>query len=207
MSIPIPEPDLPLTSKADKILWAAKFVFLHYGYEGTSMDEIAASADVSKRTVYNHFGSKEVLFREVVSFTTRLIAAKIREPDFYSNDPIEALTCFFARFLQLISWTDCIALQRILIAEAKRFPDVSRKFFETIIKAGDQIVQAYLSSHGHSDTGSLLQAATSQGYIEILFGVRPPIQGPPGDALSTEIDLVPIRHIVRTYWENAASQE
>ncbi len=205
MSISIPEPDISLTSKVDKILWAAKYVFLHRGYEGTSMDEIAAAANVSKRTVYNHYGSKETLFVEVIRFTTRSIAAKIREPHFYSNDPIEALTCFFARFLQLMTWTDCIALQRLLIAEASRFPEVSQKFFETTINAGNQMVQMYLFSHGHSDTGSLLQAATSQRYVETLFGMRTPIQGPPGDTLSTEIDLSPIRNIVRINWENTGS--
>ncbi|HTK06414.1 MAG TPA: TetR/AcrR family transcriptional regulator [Ktedonobacteraceae bacterium] len=207
ISIPEPEPDLSLTSKADKILWAAKYVFLHYGYEGTSMDEIAAAADASKRTVYNHFGSKEVLFREVINFATRLFAGKIREPDFYSNDPIEALTYFFARLLQLMIWAESIAFQRLLIAEVNRFPDVSQPFCEGTIKAGNQMLQEYFSRHGHANPGGLLQAATSQRYIETLFGIRPPIQGPPGDIISTEIDLSPIRNIVRIYWENTAPQE
>ena len=48
------------------ILDAASGLFLGSGYQGTSMDEIAASAGVSKQTVYKHFADKEQLFEAVV---------------------------------------------------------------------------------------------------------------------------------------------
>lgn len=44
------------------IIDAAIEEFLAAGYDATSMDRIAARANVSKRTVYNHFPSKEALF-------------------------------------------------------------------------------------------------------------------------------------------------
>jgi hypothetical protein len=52
----------PITRSARKraaILDAATHVFLEKGYLGTSVDEIAAVASVSKRTVYQHFGDKQ----------------------------------------------------------------------------------------------------------------------------------------------------
>ncbi|MCG8418858.1 MAG: TetR/AcrR family transcriptional regulator [Proteobacteria bacterium] len=52
--------------KRRAILDAATAAFRDEGYEATSMDRIAEWAGVSKRTIYNHFGSKEVLFRAVV---------------------------------------------------------------------------------------------------------------------------------------------
>ena len=48
------------------ILDGAIDVFIETGYELASMDKIAQTAGVSKRTVYNHFGSKEQLFQAVV---------------------------------------------------------------------------------------------------------------------------------------------
>src|SRR6202158_3615944 len=51
------------------ILEAARTVFLRNGYLGTSMDEIAALAAVSKQTVYKHFADKQRLFSEVVTST------------------------------------------------------------------------------------------------------------------------------------------
>ena len=52
--------------KRAAILVAATQMFTSQGYEGTSMDQIAASAGVSKLTVYSHFGDKEALFAAVV---------------------------------------------------------------------------------------------------------------------------------------------
>lgn len=56
----------PQPAKREAILEAATVAFRDEGYETTSMDRIAELAGVSKRTVYNHFGNKEGLFRAVV---------------------------------------------------------------------------------------------------------------------------------------------
>jgi TetR/AcrR family transcriptional repressor of mexJK operon len=52
--------------KRAAILDAAKALFVQTGFGGTSMDNVAAAAGVSKLTVYSHFGDKDNLFREVV---------------------------------------------------------------------------------------------------------------------------------------------
>lgn len=54
------------SKKRDSILRGAEDVFLRMGYERTSMDAVSECAGVSKRTVYNHFGSKERLFEMIV---------------------------------------------------------------------------------------------------------------------------------------------
>ncbi|GAM61105.1 transcriptional regulator [Vibrio ishigakensis] len=53
--------------KREAILVAAKQAFLETGVSGTSMDKLASLANVSKRTVYNHFSSKEELVMELIS--------------------------------------------------------------------------------------------------------------------------------------------
>src|SRR5512147_1141278 len=55
--------------KRAAILEAATTTFLRRGYLGASMDEIAATAAVSKQTVYKHFADKEALFTEIVNGT------------------------------------------------------------------------------------------------------------------------------------------
>lgn len=52
--------------KREAIVLAAIAEFRDNGFEVTSMDRIAARAEVSKRTVYNHFPSKEELFAEIL---------------------------------------------------------------------------------------------------------------------------------------------
>jgi len=55
------------SKKRATIVNGAIDVFISMGYELASMDKIAETARVSKRTVYNHFGSKENLFQAIVS--------------------------------------------------------------------------------------------------------------------------------------------
>ena len=61
-----PAPTRLTDRKRAAILDAAVAEFRQSGYEVTSMDKIAASAGVSKRTVYNHFPSKEALFAQIL---------------------------------------------------------------------------------------------------------------------------------------------
>jgi TetR/AcrR family transcriptional regulator of autoinduction and epiphytic fitness len=55
------------SQKRQTILDGATRVFIEKGYEVASMDAIAEVAGVSKRTIYNHFPSKELLFQAIVS--------------------------------------------------------------------------------------------------------------------------------------------
>ena len=67
---PGPAPTLRLSErKRLSIIEAAKDEFLQRGFPATSMDQIARRAQVSKRTVYNHFASKEALFSTIVKET------------------------------------------------------------------------------------------------------------------------------------------
>lgn len=62
--------------KREAILQAAIAEFRSSGFEITSMDKIAATAGVSKRTVYNHFPSKEELFAEILNRLWNSITAE-----------------------------------------------------------------------------------------------------------------------------------
>lgn len=52
--------------KRMQILDAAEELFHSLGVDGTSMDQLAVDAKVSKRTVYNHFATKDVLFQAIL---------------------------------------------------------------------------------------------------------------------------------------------
>ncbi len=69
--------------KSAQIIEAAEAEFLEHGFAGASMDRISARAEVSKRTVYKHFESKENLFRELIDRHW----AKFRAPLAVTYDP------------------------------------------------------------------------------------------------------------------------
>jgi TetR/AcrR family transcriptional repressor of mexJK operon len=64
--------------KRATILDAAEELFVSPGYELTSVDAIAARAGVSKRTVYDHFGDKQSLFRSVLERVDDALVATVR---------------------------------------------------------------------------------------------------------------------------------
>lgn len=88
-------------AKRETILEAATRAFRDEGYETTSMDRIADLAGASKRTVYNHFGSKEALFKAVVA---RLIddVAALKQVAWDPERPLEHQLADFARAKSLI---------------------------------------------------------------------------------------------------------
>lgn len=59
--------------RREQLLSVGRSVFAHRGYEATSVEEIAASAAVSKPVVYEHFGGKEGLYAVVVDREIRTL--------------------------------------------------------------------------------------------------------------------------------------
>ena len=119
--------------KRRAILQAATTVFLRNGYLGTSMDEIAALAGVSKQTVYKHFTDKERLFSQIVTATVDELA----DPDHDevlnlrdTGDLERDLRDFARRQLGAVMQPRLLQLRRLVIAEAGRFPQLGRLFYE-----------------------------------------------------------------------------
>jgi TetR/AcrR family transcriptional repressor of mexJK operon len=127
------------------LVQAARTLFLRQGYAGTTMEEIAALAGLTKRTAYNNYGDKEALFTEVVedilayaeAFARGLhqeFAARVAAAD------LEAALHDLGRRLALgIVRPEVIALRRLLIREAGAFPRLGGEYFE---RAPGQVLAA-----------------------------------------------------------------
>jgi AcrR family transcriptional regulator len=119
--------------KRRAILAAAAEVFLRSGYRGASMDEIAALAGVSKQTVYKHFADKERLFSEIVTGAVDAASDPVYEEVHRLQDSgdLEAdLRDLARRQLTKVMQPRLLALRRLVIAEAGRFPELGRVFYE-----------------------------------------------------------------------------
>jgi len=139
---------------------AARTLFLRQGYAGTTMEQIAAAARLTKRTVYNNYGDKDALFRHVVAdvlayaeafaralheeFTAGVTAANLR-----------ATLDDLARRLALgIVRPEVIALRRLLIGEARAFPRLGAEYFD---RAPGQVLDALASRFAQLDRRRLLR--------------------------------------------------
>jgi AcrR family transcriptional regulator len=111
----------------DKILDAATALFFSEGYGAVSIEEIARQAQISKRTFYARFENKAAVFGAVV----RRIIGHVRPPQattdqlFIGNNLEEILRRLAPIILSASLSPETLALHRVVLAEAKRFPELA----------------------------------------------------------------------------------
>jgi TetR/AcrR family transcriptional repressor of mexJK operon len=157
--MPVTAPELGRSArKRTLILDAATQAFLTHGYDGTSMDDIAALAAVSKPTVYKHFADKERLFYEIVLATAdpmselvELVADALSA----TRDIDRDLRALARQLLRALMQPDVLRLRRLVIANAERFPEMGRAWYEH----GFERVLSTLAIQFHQLTAQRLLAA------------------------------------------------
>jgi TetR/AcrR family transcriptional repressor of mexJK operon len=117
--------------KFDQVIDGAKAVFLREGFEGASVDEIARDAGVSKATLYSYFPDKQHLFLAVLE-TECAHQSEVEILLHASDQDVEEtlrvicktlITFFLSRFGQ--------DMFRVCVAEAQRFPELGRTFYDS----------------------------------------------------------------------------
>jgi AcrR family transcriptional regulator len=118
---------VPSAAQGGIILKAAGDLFLARGYAGVSIDAIVAAVGGSKREIYAQFGDKESLFREVI---VALCQENLRPFQALAKaDDLEfALASMATAFLGFLLSPRTLALHRLVIAEAPRFPEIAKDF-------------------------------------------------------------------------------
>ncbi|MDH5798999.1 MAG: TetR/AcrR family transcriptional regulator [Paracoccaceae bacterium] len=140
-----PPGDIKKGRKYQQVLDGARQVFMADGYEGAGVDDIAAAANVSKATLYSYFPDKATLFMEVASIECRRQAdAAVANID--TTQPAKTVLTLAAGHLVAFSMSNFgVSIYRISVAEAVRFPELARQFYETGPLLGQDILQAYLA--------------------------------------------------------------
>jgi TetR/AcrR family transcriptional repressor of mexJK operon len=118
-------------ASAGAIREAAAALFLEKGYLGTSMDDIAAAAQVSKQTIYTHFANKQHLFEDLVLGNADRVEQFIAGLDF-GGDAEEGLIRLARQYVTFVARPDVIRLRRLVIAEASRFPELARAYYDRV---------------------------------------------------------------------------
>lgn len=140
--------------KRQAIADVALTLFLRNGYRDTSMDQVAADAGVSKQTVYKHFADKERLFTDIVLGVTRNsdkitaeLTATLDADSVKSVDEVGTVLERLARtYLDAVLEPHVLALRRLIIAEAERFPDLARHYYERAPARGIELIAEALQN-------------------------------------------------------------
>jgi AcrR family transcriptional regulator len=134
--------------KQAQILQGALTLFVQQGYEGTSMDRVAAAAGVSKITIYKHFQDKEGLFTALIEwvaaqrFKTVFGSLSLDEP------PAEVLKQVATNLLDMLSVDEeYIAFLRLIIGESGRFPTLAQFFIRALPQKVLGLLSHYFEIH------------------------------------------------------------
>lgn len=161
---------------------AAVDLFARNGFDGTSVDDIAAVAGVSKQTVYSHFGSKESLFGLAVSTKCRQSGI---DPDAVDPDaPPEVMLPEIARrFLQLVTSPEAIRVHNVCTGSAETHPELGRLFFKHGPKETVDVVAEYLGAqaragrlrieHPRDAAWQLLCMLKAESHMRLQFKLEP----------------------------------
>ena len=114
-------------AKRRQILTAALGEFSMMGYDGVSMDKIAAEAKVSKPTLYQYFGDKEQLFNVVLNEGSTHILTPLMS---HEGSLVDQLWDFSWTYADYVLRPEMLSLARLILGEASRRPDSAKAYYK-----------------------------------------------------------------------------
>lgn len=157
--------------RLDRVLDIAQRRFLADGFSDTSLDAIARASGVAKKTLYRHFGSKAGLFTAILEALRRSWIAELRDMVVQPREPRLVLEAVALHLLEVGTRPPMIALHRLLLAEAHRFPELVQKHYDRRSPRGMEPLQAYL---GAAAVNGVLQlddpALAAEQFTHLVLG-------------------------------------
>jgi AcrR family transcriptional regulator len=147
-------------TRETEILTAALDVFLRTGYGATTVDELAAAAQVTKRTLYAYYGDKAEVFAAMV----RQLASAVSLDAASDRDTLETLA---ARIVGRLHSDELVGLHQLVIAESTRFPELAL----ILHSSGDARHVARLAEHIRAERGPALEPL-AEPLFSLLLGER-----------------------------------
>jgi AcrR family transcriptional regulator len=168
----------------ESFLAAALKSFLENGYAATSIEAIARDAGVAKITIYRQFENKEALFREVVhravsNARETMQATLVR----HGADEKQVLLDLVERMYLGATEPKTLALLRLVIAEAVRFPELAKSLYAensyVLAPVVDYLAEAHRTGKLHVPAPELAAVQLSTlAFGGVRFFISKPLAGP-----------------------------
>jgi AcrR family transcriptional regulator len=156
-------------SKSDQrretILDVARDCFLADGYAATSMSTIAARLGGSKGTLYNYFKNKEELFAAVIQRQCGEALAGLQATPTDGLDPRTQLIRLTRNLLSHITGPYAMAVNRLVIGESERFPELAQVFYDSGPRRGQALLAERLNAL--MEAGQLRRADAAEAATQL----------------------------------------
>ena len=128
-------------ARPSELLAAALELFVEKGFAATRLEDVASRAGVAKGTLYLYYENKEALFKAVIQegvipviVENEAIAAQHRGSNF------DLMQILLANWWTKIGQTAYAGIPKLMVAEARNFPDLARFYYQNVINRGRALV-------------------------------------------------------------------
>src|SRR5262249_9835518 len=166
------------------ILDSARREFATSGYAATSMESVARGAGVSTKTLYRLIPNKAALFEAMVTDRIDRFVSVINLRGCKGDGIEQALTDALLIYAELILDGEVIALQRAILAESDRLPEIAETFYHKAIQRTEETLTRWLRAQekrgflklddAGAAAGMLLGMLVFQPQRAVMFGHQPP---------------------------------
>lgn len=156
--------------KRRQILDGARQMFMSKGFEGTSMQDVASAAKVSKGTLYVYFDNKEAMFEALVLAECNRMHRTLKSLATGTGNIAEELRQIAVHMIRTLLHPEILAAMRMLIGAGEKFPDLARLLYETGPARSMQILADYLqrrSAAGDLEIEDCLEAGAE--FVDLVL--------------------------------------
>ncbi|MEO0618597.1 MAG: TetR/AcrR family transcriptional regulator [Pseudomonadota bacterium] len=132
--------------RPDEIVEAGFQAFAESGFHGTTLDDVAKRAGITKGTIYLYFDSKQALFEAAVQSRSGPLLGEVEGLVNGWDSSMEALLRLMIQTMHAaINSGELKHVFRIMIAEGERFPELTKFHYENFVSKFDAILEQVLS--------------------------------------------------------------
>jgi AcrR family transcriptional regulator len=163
---------------------AARSEFAARGYAATNMEGVARRAGVSTKTLYRLIPNKAALFEAMITERIDRFASVVRLRACDGRDIKSALREALMVCGELILDGEVIALQRVILADSEKFPEIAETFYHKAIRRTERTLAGWLQAQSErglirigdaeATAGMLLGMLVFQPQRAVLFGQAAP---------------------------------
>ncbi len=168
-------------AKRQQIMDAARTIFIRLGYDGASMNDVAAEAGVSKATLYVYFANKEALFAALIEEMVAVLPENALKLEHSVGDLRDTLVEMGVILMRALTKPEHVQFNRLVLATIEKFPQFGRMFYEAGPARGMAKMQVFLqreAAHGHLviddfdlAAHQLLDLIKSRYLVQMLLGI------------------------------------
>lgn len=175
------------------IVEAADHEFQSNGYAGTNIRAVADRAGVSTKTLYKLVPTKAGLFEATIRNRISRFLLDLDDEVGDELDPREALERILFAFGLLTLSAETIAINRLVIGECERFPEVARAFHQLAIMPVNAVIETWLTKQKDKGTLRIDDVHIASGMLRGMMIMEPQRTAMMGQRAAPHRDEIALR--------------